>query len=1570
MIRHFFTICLLLFFHSLLWAQIPRNITISEVKHDNPTRVTPKMECLNDAGTIQTINPIGQSNDLSYPNFFMCANDRFTIDHLGDFNLSSDPDSSTQPGIVYAFYNDIPTISGPTLADIQGDPNLNTTDPITIGGVSTPLSDEGIWVAGVNPNGDLTIINDGFIQEAFNNGAPTLLWFAPLTIDNFADLEYERETAQGPPGPCVNANINQAFSIVYLNEIQIPFTSNSISSSGCRGAFSVTGGLPEFNNGDVYNITIRLQSDPTVTVSPTSLPSHGDTVEFIAPQPGVYEVIVEDGKSCGASTTIDMSGCRSITMDLEFLNANPGATNVCMDLTVGNFQNVGAFQFSLNWDQNVIQYNSTQNLNPNVPGLNFNSINESSVNNGQYSFIWPTSLGVNSANLADGEVLLEICFDVIGDLGEESPVSFTDNPTQIQFGDDDVVAPNDLGYFLNDGQINISNNTIFVDLEADSVRCFGEANGGILVRLGEGTPPYEVFYEQLPATGNLVGPLTVPAGQSQLPIINLVAGDYEVIVQDNIGTEIRDTISVAEPERLGARPFITDAACFGDSIPEIRIEVRTGSTRVDDPESIYTFTWDTPFGNGLMLNSSVLTNVPEGTYSVTVSDSKGCQAISASSVFSPDEITVPDLNIAITDATCTGAEDGMIEITATGGTSTSGDYAYSWQNGTMATNVSSLNNNLDPGVYYVTITDDNNCEAIDSFFVSADKLLSLNISSVDIDCFGDSTGTVLANIATSVGVESLPYTFSWEDALGNAIPGNSTGERSNEVNDLPAGTYFLTVADNDPIGCQISDSIEIIQPDSLVAELLNQVDETCENGGGAMDGSATIEVSGGTFPYDYLWTNMEGDTVGMDSFPMMLSADTLNVRVQDINGCLDSIEVIINAPPPPFITSITGDNLECFNDVDGMVSVDIAPTGTAVEFIEWLDVNGNRVALGETADNLSPGVYFARVMGVNECASLDSAIVTAPSPLFIDSIPTLSTPICPGDNNGIIAVQVSGGNDPYTYRIQGQGLDETSNSPRFEGLVAGVYEITVFDGNNCEERMGSKELFDPPSIVISFSEIDSTSCFENVNDGGATASANYSDGTTGMFTFSWASSEMTSGVSTSRASLLRSGFNSITVNDGVCPAVIDSVNVPSPPEISSGIVFEDISCNGLMDGSASLNPSGGVGNFTFEWFNGSTTNSISGLAVGGYNVLITDGNGCFLDQPFLIREPNPLSAESDPAFTRDESCQDAEDGVIALTVLGGTPAYTYFWNNGATTESIEELSAGSYSVTVTDANNCQDSLVVEIVEPTPIMAVVPQPQPPLCFGDPAILTVDTVFGGAGSSSADYMYSVNNSGIFFPIDQPSTLFRSENIIIIEDLNGCTITDTITIQQPELVEITFDPSRVVVELGDSTVQLNPIINANDGVPIDSFVWSPADFLSANNIENPIVAPLESREYTLRVIDANGCEAVNSIFVELDANRNVNIPTAFSPNGDGDNDDFSIFTCNGVSEIVSARIFDRWGELLHESTGLSPNCEAGFGVKLWDGTFNGSELNPGVYVYIIEVEFIDGINLVYRGSIALIK
>ena len=284
---------ILSFFSINAWGQVPQALILPVGK----TGAT-EAACQDQfAGTIFIDNFTGQSNDIDLDTIFLCFADQFDIVHNGDADLTGDPNPLTVPGVTYGFFDCPPTVSGPNLTSILGGPCL-TLDP-------PPFN--GIWVTGGGSfNGNTTFTNTGSLQNVFAAGGPIQLWFAPMTIDNFGIKHFEEDPVTNELGPCVHLNVDEAFSVVFLNEIELSNFIFTSDSSGCFGQLEVRGGLPEFD-GSVYALeSFHLISDPGIVGTVTGPPaSHGGTMGLRFPGPGLYEITIEDGKSCAASMIVE-----------------------------------------------------------------------------------------------------------------------------------------------------------------------------------------------------------------------------------------------------------------------------------------------------------------------------------------------------------------------------------------------------------------------------------------------------------------------------------------------------------------------------------------------------------------------------------------------------------------------------------------------------------------------------------------------------------------------------------------------------------------------------------------------------------------------------------------------------------------------------------------------------------------------------------------------------------------------------------------------------------------------------------------------------------------------------------------------------------------------------------------------------------------------------------------------------------------------------------------------------------------------------------------------------------------
>ncbi len=1554
MIKNLFPLLAFTLLVGQLGAQNAQNISINGQL--SRTSAGPRM--CNEAGTItfDYDNFVGQSNDFTGEVIYLCFGDALPIIHDGNQDLTGDPQLNTPAGIGYAFYDCAPTVGGPDLASIVADPCLNHTNPIIVNGTPIPQTNN-IWVAVENINGNLTLMNTGALQSSFNGGvpAPIQFWFAPITIDNFGALGFE-SSAGGPSGPCVDVNEEEMFSVVYLNEITVSEINTTAGATGCIGSFRVRGGMPEWNQSpaEAYDISITLSTDPSIQGTFNNTPNHDDVITFSVPQDGVYNITIEDGKSCGTTFTMDMSSCQTVTFNMPLENMVPG-TNECLDVTVENFNNVGSMQFSINWDPEVLDFTQVTGFNPAMPNLdgsNFFEVNPGV--DGILTFSW-NDLSFNNVTLADGEVLFQLCFDAIGALDDCSPVTITSDPTPLEVGDSGT-PPIPYGVVINGGKVILSNDVLFTLLEQDSVTCPNDSDGSFTLTMADGTAPYRFSWNTVPPTGPDNGVFVIGQDGGSFTVNDLDAGNYQITVEDssNPMNIVVDTVEVLAGPTLGVNLNPTSPLCFGQSNGAVSATVLIDGV-IQPNLDAFSFNWNTT-----PQDTSALVNVSSGFYAVTVTDASGCTAEASTTLSQPAQLTVLGSNTFVMDASCSGSMDGSISITATGGTTSTGNYFFQWDNGLGSIVAgSSQVSNLDPGTYCVTVVDDNGCEFIDCYDVGAQKTLSVVPVVTDVSCNNICDGQIFVTGSTAGAAADLPYTFAWNTV--NTPPNNTN--TTSTISGLCAGTYIVTLTDADPSGCMIIDTFEVIEPAPLQLSILEQVNETCVVGN---DGSITLGVTGGTAPYSYSWSH---DGTLQDSIATGLSEGTYTIDLTDNNNCTATLNVDILAPTPPMVDMLDDDFVSCPGDTDGTLTVVATPGGAPIAGYMW--DNG---LSGATINNLSPGIYIVTISAEDGCETIDTAAVISPDPLMLDSI-SLDLPNCPGDNNGIVAVFVSGGTSPFTYTWSTDPGNPVNNN-LLPGLAAGSYQVTVNDANNCEPLIINIDLPDPPSIEVMITDSTMVSCPDDTTcDGGATATALYSDGTTGSFNFTWDSGESELGVMSSTASQLCRGAQILTVGDGQCGVTVD-FSIASPEEITVAVDQDKPSCNGFSDGSITLTPSGGTGTFDFQWVGfPETSNVLSGLPMGNYTAIITDANGCTKEQLTALSEPDELILTLDPVrSTPTVSCNGDMDGIFAVVYnsnaninpVGPNP-FTWSMNIApATSDIATNLAAGTYYVTITDTEGCQDSLSYTVGEPAPIVFSVEPPESPLCFGEQTLVFLDTVYGGTGMSLSDYSFIIDNNGLTFPADQGAPVFGGNHIISVVDAAGCTDEVDLFIDEPSPIVVNL-PTEITVELGDTLTRLMPAVSGGTQ-PFLSYLWTPADFLSSDTTLSPFINPLGNQDYTLVVTDQNGCTGEANIFVELDANRNVYIPNIFSPNGDGPNDEFRIFACRGVESINFARIYDRWGGLVYEADEVGVACEGG--APLWDGRKNGRPMNPGVYVYIIEVTFLDNVTLLYRGDVTLLR
>ncbi len=412
---------------------------------------------------------------------------------------------------------------------------------------------------------------------------------------------------------------------------------------------------------------------------------------------------------------------------------------------------------------------------------------------------------------------------------------------------------------------------------------------------------------------------------------------------------------------------------------------------------------------------------------------------------------------------------------------------------------------------------------------------------------------------------------------------------------------------------------------------------------------------------------------------------------------------------------------------------------------------------------------------------------------------------------------------------------------------------------------------------------------------------------------------------------------------------MDSVSVTAvqPPELELG---PDI----FVCDNAVFEFNAGVGFDHYEWQDGSGDSSYTSYFPGEY--WVAAWNECGVIQ----RDTVQVQIDSSTVLDLGPDIILCDEGESVSLSIPGFDNYQWFPSTGLDCDTCRSVTATpfnstTYTLVANSESGCISvdsvSILINEFSGTPITGFSFDAN---CFGESnGVYQIDTAFSG-------FLFSMD--GVTFQNELIfSDLSAGDYTLFVEDPNGCQYFQYFSIEQPPQLIVGL-PEDLTIELGDSII-ISSLINVQFGI---SYNWDSEVFLSCSNCHEISVSPVESATYSLTITDSNGCQAMDEIFIEVENKRNVFIPNVFSPNSDGTNDKFIIFGGKGVAEILSFKIFDRLGEPIFEVKNVPPN-DAKFG---WDGTFKGKEMSPQVFIYMAEISFLDGISVVYKGDLTLIK
>ncbi len=566
------------------------------------------------------------------------------------------------------------------------------------------------------------------------------------------------------------------------------------------------------------------------------------------------------------------------------------------------------------------------------------------------------------------------------------------------------------------------------------------------------------------------------------------------------------------------------------------------------------------------------------------------------------------------------------------------------------------------------------------------------------------------------------------------------------------------------------------------------------------------------------------------------------------------------------------------------------------------------------------GLYWVGIEDDNGCITRDSILVAYTETPEVNLGP--DTTLCAGQP---VTLDATIPGATYTWQ------DLTTN-PVYTSMFPGEYIVEV-DLFSCIDT-DTINIFAPTPMTLALGQDQSACDVESfVIDAFNPFAETYlwSDGTTG-----------------STLTITEGGAYAVQITDAVNCVLNDTIEFV----FGTTPVF-DLPDTVLCEGETLVVDVGDIdGNYL--WQDSSTQAVFSTSEEGTYWVEIED-EGCYgVDSMTLDISYEPgLALQS-----TDLDCFDICDGSIEAFLSSASSTFEFAWNNGSNTSNLTDLCAGTYLVTISDQYDCIYFDEITITSPPPLEfdVILEDIQ---CNGDAnGMIEVTDAEGGVDP----YLFAIDEEEAtavpFF-----NNLSGGDFEIVMTDNNGCTKTEIHSIYEPPAITIGAGED-IYIELGDDA-SINGAV-----VPIENqeIVWSPTDSLNCPTCPDPIsIEPLVDVMYTMTVTDTiTGCQHVDQMIVYVEKPRNVFIPNVFSPNLDGNNDLFTVYGDQSVRRILTLKIFNRWGALLFERNNFQPNEE-----RLgWDGTFDGKVLNPSVFTYLVEVEFIDDYVEMYSGDISIVR
>ncbi len=1247
------------------------------------------------------------------------------------------------------------------------------------------------------------------------------------------------------------------------------------------------------NDGEIHVSGSGGTSPLLYTLNPVG--TNNITGDFTSLSPGVYTVSISDAKGCPAiltsPVTITDPPVISIISQLSSNISCNGTNDGSISVTAGG--GTGALQYTLN-PPSLSQ--PTGNFSGLSAGIYTVSVTDAyacpAATTTPINIIEPAIISVT----VDGTSILNLnCFNNndgkidITVSGGTPPFLFSwTGPSGYTASTEDINSLIAGSYNLsitdskscskiipNIAVISEPPPLTFTYVKTD-ITCNGLANGTVTITASGGTPSYNYSKNGITYQGS--------------PIFNgLTKNTYTFYVKDSNNCIQTQSISIDEPFvlQITSEIRIDNNKCFGDSLGEIRILAVTGGV------APYQYSIN---GGVNFYPTSDFQHLPAGTYQSVVKDANGCIDNGNLNVINqPAKIYISSY-AQLDISGCYGNTNGQIAIEASGGTGTK---TY-----TLDTTISNTTGNfinLGGGLHNINISDINSCSKDTAVLLNQPLVLIFdNITLTNVTgCSGDSNGSISAIASGGAG----SFLFSLNGGIFQPS-GNFSG--------LAAATYTLSLKDAN--NCQRDTLVTITEPAAISIINSSVTNATCN---GFSDGSITIAITGGTSPFTFT-LNPGGIETNSTGIFNNLPAGNYTVDIDDINGCgiVTSNVLTITQPSAIIIDSLISNGISCTGNNDAEIHINAS--GGTVPYNYSIDDEATYVS-NKDFTGLAPGTYYLSLKDANNCIIyIDTLSYINPLPLVAVSESKIDITTCYYDSSGSVNFIVSGGTGPIEYSLDMINWQPSGN---FINLHSGSYQVSSKDSNGCVLNSSVLNITAPPVITAS---ITSTPYIDVFHKGTITISG--ATGGTGILEYSISG---TGGPfsSTTFYNALDPATYPVVIRDANSCTLEQNIIVSSLPLLNVTVTIQPATCNGDDNASITLLATNGTGLVEYSiddsasW---SPDGYFDSLTPGTYYLFARDEDSRYFRDTIQLTEPLPISILSN--VTRASCSSMSPDGVIDITVVGGTGIKTYLWSNGSVTQDISGIVAGDYMVTVTDQNGCFTNDTITVSGITLVYADAGT-DTILCSGEGLILD------GKGGTSFSWspVNGLSNPNIHNPV---ATITGDISYVLtVVGLNDCVDTDTLNITVREPLDLYAGNDTSILK--NQTVSLQAT-----GGPFVSYSWSPVAGLSNPDNSVTSAAPQQTTAYVVTVMDDFGCSKSDTITVKVV--ERLKIYNAFSPNNDGRNDYWDIDNAEVFPDII-VEVYTRWGEKVFSSKGYSND-------KRWDGTIKGKDAPIGTYYYVV--------------------